>query len=263
LQWRKMLQSPGCVPADFRPSRDKPQCGMMGWQEMCVKKPLYLCFVLIGILLSCSDCGKQTPSPDKIPAETQRLRNKYVELRRQENALALEYELAKDANPYLVADLSNRSLGLKARGRYLRRVDIVDSSISGIDNTSGVIWTLAERKSLSELERPRITPGAGEDATMQAAQKGIWGPARMPADYDLLCQSGTVLHVRSLPAKESSNRVHWSISSAYRRSIDWLRRWRAPGSSKNPGGIRLWLREDDARLIFWSLPPKLRIFIIP
>jgi hypothetical protein len=71
-----------------------------------------------------------------------------------------------------------------------------------------------------------------------------------------------VLQIRSLPAKESSNRVHRGIVSTYRRSVDWFREWHMPGSSNRPRTIRLWLVEDDARLIFWSLPQQIQILIL-
>jgi hypothetical protein len=233
------------------------------YRRMCVKKLSCLSSILLSVALVCCSCGTAaSSSANRSLAEVQQLKKRYMELRRQEEALTLENSVAKDSDPYLVVDLSNRSFGLKARGRYLRYVHILDSKTEGIGNASNMLWTLADRKTLAELERPKITPGAGEDATVEAAQKGIWGPARMPADYDLICHGGTVLQIRSLPAKESSNRVHRGIVSTYRRSLEWFRGWHMPGSSNRPHTIRLWLVEDDARLIFWSLPRQIQILIL-
>jgi hypothetical protein len=223
--------------------------------------PFPALILLSAALIGCS-CGRlASSSADKSSAETQHLKKKYLELRSQYEALTIEYGLAKDSDPYLVVDLTHRSLALKTRGRYLRRVGILDATATGIGDARNMLWSLADRKPLAELERPQITPGAGEDATIEAAQKGIWGPARMPPDYDLLCRGGTVLQIRSLPPQASSNRVHRGIVSSYRRFVDWFRGLKT-GSSHNPQRIQLWLEEDDARLIFWSLPKQLQILIV-
>jgi hypothetical protein len=229
---------------------------------MGFKRLPYSALILLSFALICCSCGRKASTlADKSSAEAKQLRNRYLKLRGQEEALKIEYDLAKNSVPYLVVDLPNRDLELKTRGRHLRRARILDATTSGIGNAWTALWTLEGRKPLAELERPKITPGAGEDATVEAAQKGIWGPARMPADYDLLCQDGMVLQIRSLPAQDSSNRVYRGLVSTYRHFVDWLREWNI-GSSHKPHRVRVWVEENDARLIFWSLPKQMQILIV-
>jgi hypothetical protein len=194
--------------------------------------------------------------------EAQQLREKYVELRRAEEALTAEYPLAKEPAPYLVVDIPNHSLELKARGRILRHFGILETRILSGGDAPSTVWSMTDRRPLAEVERPKITPGAGEQAAAEAAKNALWGPFRMPADFDLVCEGGDVLQIRALPAEKSrSILVRW-ISSAYRRSADWYRRWRASRDAKPRYSIQLWLAENDSQLLFWSLPKKLSILVL-
>lgn len=196
-------------------------------------------------------------------AERLTLEKRYLELRRQETALSAEYALAKRYEPYLVVDLAKRSVELKARGRSLRSAEIVDYEVFLDGSAASVTWTLTERKSLQEVERPQIAPGAGEDAVAEAALKAQWGPQYMPIDYDLVCEQGRVLQVRALYGEAS--RFQWSKSaaSAYRRLIDWFRERLLPGYSHPSQGVKIWLSKEDSQHIFWSLPKTVRILILP
>lgn len=194
--------------------------------------------------------------------ETEQLKKKYVELRRAEAALTAEYPLAKEPAPYLVVDIPNRSAELRARGRSLRRFDILETRVlSGAEAPSSV-WSMKDRRPLAQVERPKIAPGAGEQAAAEAAKNALWGPFRMPADFDLVCEGGDVLQIRALPSERSpSGIVRW-ISSAYRRSADWFRRWRNSGDTQARDLIQLWLAENDSQLLFWSLPKQINILIL-
>lgn len=214
--------------------------------------------VLTALLVSACGSGGSPGAGD----ETQQLRKKYVELRRAEEALTAEYPLAKESAPYLVVDIPNRSLELKARGRSLRRFGILEARIlSGGDGPTSV-WSMTDRRPLAEVERPKIAPGAGEQAVAEAAKNAVWGPFRMPADFDLVCEGGDVLQIRALPAETSHSAIIRWITSAQRRSADWFRRWRASGKEKPRYSIQLWLPENDSQLLFWSLPKKLSILIL-
>jgi hypothetical protein len=210
------------------------------------------------LLVSACGSGGSRGSGD----EAQQLRRKYVELRQAEETLTAEYPLAKEPATYLVVDIPNRSLELKARGRSLRRFGILETrSLSGGDVPSSV-WSLTDRRPLAEVERPKIAPGAGEQAAAEAAKNALWGPFRMPADFDLVCEGGDVLQVRALPAEKSRSMIARWISSTYRRSADWYRRWRTSRDAKPRHSIQLWLAENDSQLLFWSLPKKLNILVL-
>jgi len=213
---------------------------------------------LSALLLSACSSGRSRGKGD----ELQQLREKYVELRREEESLTAEYPLAKDPDPYMVVDIPSRSVELKARGRSLRRFGILETRILSAGDGRTAVWSLTDRRPLEQVERPKIAPGAGEQAAAEAAKNALWGPFRMPADYDLVCEGGDVLEVRALPAETSHSLVIRWITSARRRSADWFRRWRASGKAKTGYSIQLWLAENDSQLLFWSLPKKMKILVL-
>lgn len=193
--------------------------------------------------------------------ELQQLRKEYGALQQEEAALTAEYPLAKDSDPYLVVDLPGRSLELKARGRSLRRFGILEARVLSGGDVRTSIWSLTDRRPLEEVERPKIAPGAGEQAAAEAAKNALWGPFRMPADYDLQCEGGDALEIRALPAETSHSVIIRWITAVHRRSANWYRRWRA-GKSEQRYVIELWLAENDSQLLFWSLPKKMKILIL-
>ncbi len=209
----------------------------------------------------CRRTGSDTG--DGSSGEKLRLEKRYAELRRQEMALSAEYALAKAYDPYLVVDLARRSVELKARGRSLRSAEIVDFEVFPARGAAAIPWTLTERKSLQEVERPQIAPGAGEDAVAEAALKAQWGPQYMPIDYDLLCGQGRAVQIRSLYGEASRFRAWKNIASAYRRLVDWFREKLLPGYSRPGQGVKIWLSKENSQLIFWSLPKNIRILILP
>jgi hypothetical protein len=121
---------------------------------------------------------------------------------------------------------------------------------------------MTEKKPLEESERPQITPGAGEDAAAAAAKDALWGPQRMPSDYDLICEGEKVLQIRALPAAQSGLRIVRWARTLYRRSADWYRSWRAVSSGQSGYRIQLWMSENDSRILFWSLPQRLNMLLV-
>ena len=119
-----------------------------------------------------------------------------------------------------------------------------------------------QKKSLQEVERPRVAAGAGEDAVAEAALKAQWGPQWMPIDYDLLCKDDNVLQVRALYGEASRFRAWKKVASVYRRLVDWIRERLVPGYSRPARGAKLWLSKEDSQLVYWSLPERIKILVI-
>jgi hypothetical protein len=190
------------------------------------------------------------------------MRRKLAELTKQEQTLSAEYALARNAAPYLVVNLSDRTIHLKARGRSLRSFAVAEVRESVRGKAVASVWTLEEMKPLEETERPKITPGAGEEATAAAAKQALWGVHRMPSDYDLICDGNRVLQIRALPAGQSGLRIVQWARLVYRRTADWYRRWRTPRSLLPLYSIQLWVSEYDSRLLFWSLPKQINILLL-
>jgi hypothetical protein len=222
--------------------------------------PLIQFLLLVLVSASSDSCG--SGGVREAADETQQLRRKLAELKNKEQTLAAEYALARNAAPYLVVNLSDRTIQLKARGRSLRSFTMAEIRESARGKAAASVWTLEDKKPLEETERPKITPGAGEEATAAAAKQALWGVHRMPSDYDLICDGNRILQFRALPARQSGLRIVRWARLVYRRTADWYRRWSTPESSRPRYSIQLWMSEDDSRLLFWSLPKQVNILLL-
>lgn len=221
-----------------------------------------LLFAVTLVALLAAGCRRGAPAGADSADEGRLLREKLVELRRAERALNAELALVKDFEPYIVVDFAGRSVELKARGRALRHFSVIEGGEPACGDGPVRVWKMTDRRPLEEIERPKIAPGVGEEAAAEAAKKALWGPSRMPADFDLICEGGNVLHVRGLPAQGSRSGVVNGLSSAYRRWLDSFRRWRTPEDARPRCLIQIWLSEDQAQLFFWSLPKQASILVL-
>lgn len=218
--------------------------------ELCV-----LAYFAISCGSSAPESGLQTGD------ESQQLRKRLGELLREEHILSAESSLARNPAPYLIVDLSSGIIDLKALSRTLREFKIADINSSSSGGTEIDTWTLVDKKPLEMSERPKITPGAGEQAAAAAAQ-ALWGPHRMPSDYDLVFEGGKVLEIRALPSEGSGSRFVRAMTSTYRRAINWYRHWAQSEDTKPRYMMQLWLTENDSQALFWSLPKQLNVLII-
>ena len=219
--------------------------------------------MLLAFLLPVLSCNTNSSSSESSGAErTRQLRRKLAELSRREHLLTAEYSLARNPAPYIIVDLQGGDMAMRARGRDLRTFSVADVREPKRGKSTDPIWKMIEKRPLEKNERPQITPGAGEQATAEAAKQSLWGPHRMPSDYDLICEGDRVLEIRALPSSESGPRVWQWAKTAYRRSIDRYRAWRTANTDTAQDRIQLWLSEEDTRLLFWSLPKKLNLLLL-
>jgi len=206
-------------------------------------------------------CGPNSPTGSEDPGdEARRLRLKIVELKAAERALAAEYALARNSDTYLRVDLDDETVELRARGRTLRSFPVREVRRPGTGNSENAVWTVQDRKPLRETQRPKIEPGAGEQAAVDAAKQELWGPHRMPSDYDLLCEENKILEIRALPPEESRFPPFRWLRTWYRRSADRYRHWQSE-EYRNRYLLQLWLVEEDSQLLFWALPKQLKILV--
>jgi hypothetical protein len=194
--------------------------------------------------------------------ENARLQKRLAELTWQEKTITAEYSLARAPAPYLVVDLTARSIDLKAQARTFRSFKITDVRRSGPQGQAIDTWALVSKKPYQTNERPKITPGAGDDAAAAAAKQALWGPHRMPSDYDLIFDGGKALEIRALPSEQSGWLVGRAITSAYRRTVDWYRHWSVSKDSLPQYTVQLWLSENDSQALFWSLPKQLSALVL-
>jgi len=230
-----------------------------GISWLCIIAGLATIF-LIGVFV-CA-CQQKSVGGKADTNDIQQLRTQAAELSLRKQVLAAKYSLAQKTAPYLVVNLSNRSIELQARGRTLRAFNIVEvdkRSVTGVLNDA---WTVQEKKPFERSERPKVLPGQGDAAAAEAAKKALWGPDRMPADYDLICEGDKTLEIRSLPSQQGSSIIGRWTKSIYRRLVEQYRRMTASRNSKGDSQIQLWLSENDAKMLFWSLPKQLEVLVV-
>lgn len=219
--------------------------------------PIALCALLL--LPSCHSKG--TGGAGGALPEQQALQQNIAALTRQEQILSAELALAKNTAPYLSIDVANRKMELKIQGHSLRTFAISKIRKIGGSPFIAATWIETEAKPLQLTERAKVIPGSGESTTASTATKDPWGPARMPADYDLICKNSQALEIRSLASEQSHNRFTRWIVSGYRQVRDWTRdKWGRKNTSYKES-LEIWMGEDDAKLLFWSLPKQISILV--
>jgi len=200
--------------------------------------------------------------PGGAPSEEQELQQKIASLSRQEQELAAELALAKGQAPYLSIDFQTRKMDLKIKGHSLRSFTMNTIKRTGGSPAVAETWIEQEAKPLQLPPRARVVPGSGEATTASVATQDPWGPKRMPADYDLICKGALALEIRSLASEQSHNRFTRWVVSSYRQMRDWARDVLRRNKSDYKQSIEIWIAEDDARLLFWSLPKQFSILIL-
>lgn len=208
-------------------------------------------------------CGSQrSPQAGRAWSEEQELRQRIAVLTRQEQALAAELSLAKNPAPYLAVDFANRKIDLKVEGHSLRSFAINKINRTGGSPFIAQTWAETEAKPLQTATRARVVPGSGEATTASLATNDPWGPKRMPADFDLICKGDQALEIRSLPSEQSHTRFTRWMVSGYRQAREWARGVLGRPRAAYRESIEIWMSEDDARLLFWSLPKQFGILLL-
>jgi hypothetical protein len=207
-------------------------------------------------------CRSRQAGPGPELSESEQLREKIAALGRQEKLLATELSLARNPAPYIAIDVAGRRMELRVQGRNLRSFPIAKISRSGEEAFIAKTWLSIEAKPWETPERARVVPGSGEATSSSIATRDPWGPKRMPADYDLICKDDRALEIRSLPSTQSGNRLTRWFGSGYRQVRDWARDLLGRRNRANREVFEIWLAEDDAQLLFWSLPKQIAILLV-
>jgi hypothetical protein len=201
-------------------------------------------------------------NPNAVRSEEELLQQKIATLTLRGQVLTADLTLAKNPIPYLSIDGANKKLDLKAKGKAIRSFGLGRIQRAGGNPSAVDVWTKTDLKPLQQTERTQLVPGAGESTTSSIATKAPWGPQRMPADYDLICKGNLVLEIRSLASEQSRNRFTRWFVSGYRRVRDWGREVFQHRNAEYKERIEIWMNEDDAKLLFWSLPKQFDILLV-
>jgi hypothetical protein len=214
-------------------------------------------FFLAFVLASC----RNGPTGQTL-SEEQQLRRKIYELAQQEQILTAELALARSQSPYLTLDVAKRKMDLRIQGYSLRSFTIDKIKRNGGSPFAVQTWVATEAKPLEVPTRAQVVPGSGEATTASVATQDPWGPKRMPADYDLICKGSQALEIRSLASEKSTSRITRWFVSGYRQTRDWLRNvWGRNGAGYKES-FEIWIGEDNAKLLFWSLPKQFSILLL-
>lgn len=216
--------------------------------------------LVVGAVTACILLAAACSAKDAVPIsdetrEASELLSRIRSLSEARRALELENQVARERSPYLLVDFLSKTVELKARGMTLRVHALEGYEFVRTSPPGNERWNITEKKPLRELQRIRVAPGNGMDGG--AAVDTSWGPARMPPEFDLICEGGRVLEIRAAPG--SSSRIIREMQAVSGRFADLARRLRGLSSPADGGRIRLWLGEGDGRTLYWSLPETLPI----
>jgi len=170
----------------------------------------------------------------------------------QEATRVLEEELKLAARPqsYLLIDLVENVVLIKARGIPLHRIPMAGWSLSGGESMTGV-FRLTERP---PVVRRKINP------TATAEQEPI-SLADMPVRYELTCAPSLTLDIR--PSAEEYP-WQWTLAAGrtwWRQLRQWSSTWLAePNRSPSPS-LHLTLSSEHARSLAWSLVDDMPLII--
>jgi hypothetical protein len=111
-----------------------------------------------------------------------------------------ELTLARKTASYVIINLQDKSISLKAKGIILRKWDIQSSKSWGRP-VGPVIYKMMEKSALSQPKRPDITPGQEEKKTKDKEKKdtfdlGVLELKDMPLHYDLSFNENISISVR-------------------------------------------------------------------
>jgi hypothetical protein len=168
---------------------------------------------------------------------------------RENNLLKSEHQLAKTPQIYVLFDLVEKKIFIKARGTVLKELTVDSYRIWGASIRVEPV-TLVNKDALIEPERKEIKPAKeGEETTseLQALQVGD-----MPARYRLSLDEGIWLYVR--PKAEGTMSTVLNILSTLKsyliiKPIGTL--WHA-FRGKSFTEIVIYLSENDARSLYWA-----------
>jgi hypothetical protein len=118
----------------------------------------------------------------------------------QNKLLENELTLARKAASYVIINLQDKSISLKAKGIVLRKWDIQSSKSWGRP-VGPAPYKMTKKSALSQPKRPDITPGQEEKKTKDKEKKeafdlGVLELKDMPIHYDLSFDENIYISVR-------------------------------------------------------------------
>lgn len=179
-----------------------------------------------------------------------------------EPLLRKEIALARKKALYLIMDLRNGAITIKASGLPLRSYRVLNHTWLIEASKNDDLLSLTNKDPLIEPEPTRVPPpGAAiaDDATnpnIPAADPLT--VSDMPSRYSLTTESGIVINVHSVRTS-SWLAEHWDEVTG--STVKW---WMSLATWNSQGGV-LWIEmtPEEAQALYWALVPPLSILLHP
>ncbi|MEK6545228.1 MAG: hypothetical protein AABZ28_01695 [Nitrospinota bacterium] len=186
--------------------------------------------------------------------------------RRENTLLKTELRIADKPLTYLVLDINDKKIFLKAKGIILREFNIIDMKIFG-KRYIGQSYIFTERKALFSPKRTEITPQQPKNETADnsssvPAQADTFDIEDMPTNYILYFNNDLSISV----TPQFYKNIFLSALNYIKKKLIHL--WNSLQLiwnylKKTPfTRIETVMDTDDARALYWSLPENADLIII-
>jgi hypothetical protein len=186
--------------------------------------------------------------------------------RRENTLLKTELRIAGKPLTYLVLDINDKKIFLKAKGIILREFNIIDMKIFG-KRYIGQSYIFTERKALFSPKRTEITPQQPKNETADnsssvPAQADTFDIEDMPTNYILYFNNDLSISV----TPQFYKNIFLSALNYIKKKLIHL--WNSLQLiwnylKKTPfTRIETVMDTDDARALYWSLPENADLIII-
>lgn len=176
--------------------------------------------------------------------------DKTARLREENRLLSAELALAKKPAIYLIFNLREGNIYIKARGEELKKLAVLSARQWGAPPAVRPL-ALVRKSALALPDRKKIKPGEetqSDQFVLEALEL-----SDMPSRYKLTLEGGVQIYVRPAPGGllselcGASLLLAWRLSRPFAAMVNYLKK--RPFSS-----IYLTLDEKDARALYWAFP---------
>lgn len=190
-------------------------------------------------------------SQAQAPASEEKATASELEALQEANWL-LEEEIKLAARPqiYLLLDLSERVLSIKARGTELHRLPVLAWRVSGMGPVSGLFRLRAR----PEVDRPKVAPG--KDPSLEPIDL-----QDMPAEYLLLFEPGLLLTVAPPIREQPWLWIRSRLREWRARLAAWARVAAQANQMSTGSHLRLTLSKDAARSLAWTVTDGMPLLV--
>jgi hypothetical protein len=187
------------------------------------------------------------------------LANEKVDIAKENSFLEAELKLAAGPNIYLVFDLKQNKISIRARGMSLRDLPIGNFDMWG-DRLDGKPYKLAVKTALLKPSRKKIKPGESKkEGNFEIEALELQD---MPSAYTLTLDRGLSIMVKSRPSGILS--FLYNGGHTFQRGISYPLRSVWNSLRKKPfSAVDIVLEKEAAQALYWSFAEGNRCVLNP